>query len=68
MNAEASKDSAKKSLGKRVVERVFPKVPNFFALLAEQSAVVCVTAGLLVEYMGSSSAEVLKKVTDAEHE
>jgi len=68
MNAEASKDSTKKSLGKRVVERVFPKVPNFFALLAEQSAVVGVTAGLLVEYMGSSSAEVLKKVTDAEHE
>ncbi len=48
MNAQASKDSSKKSLGKRVVERVFPKVPNFFALLAEQSAVVCVTAGLLV--------------------
>jgi uncharacterized protein len=68
MNAEASKDSTKKSLGKRVVERVFPKVPNFFALLAEQSAVVGVTAGLLVEYMGSSSAEVAKKISEAEYE
>ncbi len=68
MNAEASKDNSKKSLGKRVVERVFPKVPNFFALLAEQSAVVGVTAGLLVEYMGSSSPEVAKKISEAEYE
>ena len=68
MNAAASKDNSKKSLGKRVVERVFPKVPNFFALLAEQSANVGVTAGLLVEYMGSSSPEVAKKITEAEYE
>ncbi len=68
MNAAASKDNTKKSLGKRVVERVFPKVPNFFALLAEQSANVGVTAGLLVEYMGSSSAEVAKRITEAEYE
>jgi uncharacterized protein Yka (UPF0111/DUF47 family) len=68
MNAAASKDSSKKSLGKRVVERVFPKVPNFFVLLAEQSAVVGDTAGLLVEYMGSSSPEVAKKITEAEYE
>ena len=68
MNAAASKDNSKKSLGKRVVERVFPKVPNFFALLAEQSANVGVTAGLLVEYMGSSSPEVAKRITEAEYE
>jgi hypothetical protein len=68
MNAAASKDNTKKSLGKRVVERVFPKVPNFFALLAEQSANVGVTAGLLVEYMGSSSPEVAKRITEAEYE
>ena len=68
MNAEASKDNSKKSLGKRVVERVFPKVPNFFALLAEQSANVSIAAGLLVEYMGSSSPEVAKKITEAEYE
>ena len=68
MNAEASKGTTKKSLGKRVVERVFPKVPNFFALLAEQSANVSIAAGLLVEYMGSSSPEVAKKITEAEYE
>lgn len=68
MNAEASKGSTKKSLGKRVVERVFPKVPNFFVLLAEQSAVVAVTAGLLVEYMGSSSPEVAKRIIASEQE
>lgn len=68
MNAEASKDNTKKSLGKRVVERVFPKVPDFFSLLAEQSANVGVAAGLLVEYMGSGSPDVTKRVIDAEHE
>ena len=68
MGSEMCIRDSKKSLGKRVVERVFPKVPNFFALLAEQSANVSIAAGLLVEYMGSSSPEVAKKITEAEYE
>ncbi|MCM8594111.1 DUF47 domain-containing protein [Accumulibacter sp.] len=53
---------------RRILHRVFPKVPNFFALLAEQSAVVGVSANLLVEYMSSGSSEVAKRVVDTEHE
>ncbi|MEF8699601.1 MAG: DUF47 family protein [Candidatus Accumulibacter sp. UW26] len=56
------------SLTRRILHRVFPKVPNFFALLAEQSAQVGVSAGLLVDYMGSGSSDVAKRVIDAEHE
>jgi hypothetical protein len=43
-------------------------VPNFFALLAEQSAQVGLSAALLVDYMGSGSPDVAKRVIDAEHE
>jgi hypothetical protein len=46
----------------------FRRVPNFFALLAEQSAQVGLSAGLLVDYMGSGTPEVAKRVVDAEHE
>ena len=56
------------SLTRRILHRVFPKVPNFFALLAEQSAVVGVSANLLVEYMSSGSSEVAKRVVDTENE
>ncbi len=52
----------------KILQRVFPKVPNFFALLAEQSAQVAVTAGLLVEYMGSGSSEIAKRISEAENE
>ncbi len=52
----------------KILQRVFPKVPNFFALLAEQSAQVAVTAGLLVEYMGSGSPEIAKRISEAENE
>ena len=63
-----SASTASPSLTRRILHRVFPKVPNFFALLAEQSTQVGVSAGLLVEYMGSGSSEVAKRVIDAEHE
>jgi hypothetical protein len=61
-------NTASTSITSKILQRVFPKVPNFFALLAEQSAQVAVTAGLLVEYMGSGSAEVAKKIVEAENE
>lgn len=56
------------SFTRRILHRVFPKVPNFFALLAEQSTQVGISAALLVEYMGSGATEVAKQVIDAEHE
>ncbi len=60
--------TASPSLTRRILHRVFPKVPNFFALLAEQSAQVGLSAGLLVEYMGSGTPEMAKRLIDAEHE
>ena len=60
--------TASPSFTRRILHRVFPKVPNFFALLAEQSSQVGLSAGLLVEYMGSGSSDVGKRVVDAEHE
>ena len=60
--------TASPSFTRRILHRVFPRVPNFFALLAEQSAQVGLSAGLLVEYMGSGTPEVAKRVIDAEHE
>lgn len=59
---------ASPSLTRRILHRVFPKVPNFFALLAEQSAHVGHTAGLLAEFMGSDSGQAAKKIVDAETE
>ena len=56
------------SLKRRIMDRVFPKVPDFFALLAEQSAHVNFAASLLVEYMGSDSAQASKKIVEAERE
>ncbi len=56
------------SLMRRILHRVFPKVPDFFALLAEQSAHVDHSAGLLVEYMGADSAQATKKIVEAEYE
>ncbi|MBP6070720.1 MAG: DUF47 family protein [Candidatus Accumulibacter sp.] len=61
-------NTASPSFTRRILHRVFPKVPNFFALLAEQSAQVGLSAALLVDYMGSGSPDVAKRVIDAEHE
>ena len=59
---------AKTSITRRILHRVFPKVPNFFALLAEQSAHVDLSAGLLAEYMGADSSQAAKKIVEAEYE
>jgi len=60
--------SSASSFTRRIMQRVFPKVPDFFSLLAEQSAHANMTAGLLVDYMGSDSAQAPKKIVDAERE
>ena len=60
--------TASTSLTRRILHRVFPKVPNFFALLAEQSAQVGHSAALLVDYMGSGTSEAAKRIVDAEYE
>lgn len=56
-----------KSLLVRVVERFFPKTPNFFFLLHEQSQKVVHTVGLLVHFMETDDAEVGQEIREDEH-
>lgn len=56
--------NGKKSILARSIERLFPKSPDFFAMLAEQSVQAARTAGMLVEYMATDdpgmNAEIQK--------
>lgn len=61
-------DIAASTFTRRLMQRVFPKVPDFFSLLAEQSAHVNMAAGLLVDYMGSDSKQASKNIVEAERE
>ncbi|OIR19756.1 hypothetical protein GALL_06400 [mine drainage metagenome] len=54
---------ASKTLLARILDRVFPKVPDFFQMLTEQNLKVVHTVDLLVEYMehdGPAVADALK--------
>ncbi len=53
---------------RRLLERVFPKMPNFFALLTEQCEHVAHTTGLLVEYMESGDPATGDQIRQDEHE
>ena len=52
---------------RRLFERVFPKMPNFFALLTEQCEQVAHTTGLLVEFMESGEAATGDQIRQDEH-
>lgn len=56
------------SLLKRLVDRVFPKMPDFFSLLSEQSVMVGHTVNLLVLFMETHDAAVGEEVRKNEHE
>ena len=56
------------SIFRRLFDQVFPKVPNFFQLLSEQSNQVAHTAGLLVEYMETGNNEIGQLIRQDEHE
>lgn len=56
-----------KSLLARIFERVFPKAPDFFHLLAEQSRQVEHTVGLLVKFMESGDPEIGLQIKQDEH-
>lgn len=53
---------------RRLYQRVFPTVADFFGMLAEQSANASETTRLLVEFMETGDASVSQKVHDDEHE
>ena len=58
----------KPSAIRRLFERVFPKMPDFFALLAEQCQQVAHTTGLLVEFMETGEATTGQLIRQNEHE
>jgi uncharacterized protein Yka (UPF0111/DUF47 family) len=59
---------ANTSLIQRIITRVFPKTPDFFALLSEQCVYVGHTAELLVQFMESGTAELGELIKQDEHE
>lgn len=61
-------DDARPSIFRRLFERVFPKMPDFFTLLTEQCQHVAHTTGLLVEFMETGDAVVGQGIRQDEHE
>ncbi|GAB6041899.1 DUF47 domain-containing protein [Endothiovibrio diazotrophicus] len=61
-------DAQRESLWRRIVDRVFPKTPDFFALLAEQAGMVVHSVGLLARYMEHGDREAGEAVKADEHE
>lgn len=55
------------SIFRRLFERVFPKVPDFFVLLSEQCVQVAHSTGLLVEFMETGDAAVGQLIRQDEH-
>jgi hypothetical protein len=56
------------SFVRRVIDRIFPKVPDFFVLLEEQCVHVGITVGRMVEYMETGDPEVGEHIKKDEHE
>ncbi len=63
----SSADSNHQSLLARLFERFFPKMPDFFVMLHEQSAQVEHTVGLLVRYMETADAAIGDQIKEDEH-
>ncbi len=59
---------ASKTLLARILDRVFPKVPDFFHMLTEQTNMVVQTVDLLVEYMEHDGPEVADALKMDVHE
>ena len=55
------------SIFRRMLQRVFPRVPDFFGLLTEQCEHVAHTAGLLVEFMESGDPATGDQIRQDEH-
>jgi len=61
-------DSATPSILRRLIDRVFPKMPDFFSMLTEQCGHVAQTTGLLVEYMEHNDPTIGEQIRQDEHE
>ena len=56
------------SIFRRLFDRVFPKMPDFFALITEQCQHVALTTGRLVEFMETGDSVVGQCIRQDEHE
>ncbi len=63
-----SEEDTKPSIFRRLLDRVFPKMPDFFALLTEQCQHVAHTTGRLVEFMETGDIAVGQCIRQDEHE
>jgi uncharacterized protein Yka (UPF0111/DUF47 family) len=61
-------NEASKTLLARILDRVFPKVPDFFHMLSEQNLKVLHTVNMLVEYMEQDGPEVADALKEDVHE
>jgi len=52
----------------RILDRVFPKSPDFFKLLSGQAAQVTHTVNLLVDFMGTDDPEIGRQIKKDEHD
>jgi uncharacterized protein Yka (UPF0111/DUF47 family) len=59
---------ASKTMLARILDRVFPKVPDFFHMLTEQTAKVAQTVNLLVEYMEHGDPQIAVQLKQDVHE
>ncbi|NJD26361.1 MAG: DUF47 family protein [Betaproteobacteria bacterium] len=59
---------ASPSIFRRLFDRVFPKMPDFFSLLTEQCQFVARSVGLLVEFMETGDPIVGEQIRADEHE
>lgn len=62
-----SSELTSQSLLTHLVERFFPRMPDFFIMLHEQSAQVEHTVGLLVAYMETGDAAIGQQIKENEH-
>lgn len=61
-------ETARPSIFRRLFERVFPKMPDFFALLSEQCFHVSHSTDLLVEFMETGDPELGLLIRKDEHD
>jgi uncharacterized protein Yka (UPF0111/DUF47 family) len=68
LTGESAMNDAKKSLLRRLVDRVFPRMPNFYALINEQCEVAVESMQVFSSYMEGGDKKLARKVRELEHE
>lgn len=67
MNTSEPSGAPRPSFLRRLHDRLFPKMPDFYQILAHQSEQVAWTAALLVEFMETGDRQVSARILEDEH-